>query len=154
MKKIAGLFIVFILSLTSAHAQKNNSFAWLEGNWTINTGKGTILESWKIKDDSTLSGYSYFIKDGKDTLPQETIELSFRNGTWSYTPTVSGQNKNQPVPFKIVFQRGTEFIAENPEHDFPQRIAYRCIRDQLFASIEGKKNGKFGKQNFDFTRAN
>jgi Domain of unknown function (DUF6265) len=151
MKIKSGLLIAFIFFGSVAMAQKAASFSWLAGNWIIKTGKGIMLEKWKVTDDSTLVGTSFFIKDGKDTIPQESIELSFRNGNWSYIPTAIGQNNNQPVPFSILFQRGTEFIAENPEHDFPQRIAYRRIKDQLYASIEGKKNGKFGKQNFDFT---
>jgi hypothetical protein len=43
-----------------------------------------------------------------------------------------------------------EFICENPSHDFPQRIAYRRIENDLFASIEGRKNNKYSKQNYDF----
>jgi hypothetical protein len=108
------------------------------------------LEQWQIANDSTLIGKSLFVKNGTDTIPQETIELAFRNGEWFYIPTVINQNNAQPVRFKVIFSKGTEFISENPAHDFPQRIAYRRIKNQLFASIEGKKNGKYGKQNFDF----
>jgi hypothetical protein len=148
-KKIVFIAVLFLTS-TLLHAQKADSFKWMEGSWKINTGKGIIVEKWKMVNDSTLAGKSFFVKEGKDTIPQETIELSFRNGSWSYIPTVIGQNNNQPVEFRIIFQKGTEFIAENPAHDFPQRIAYRRIKDQLFANIEGKRNGKYGKQNFDF----
>jgi hypothetical protein len=55
------------------------------------------------------------------------------------------------VKFKVIFLKATEFICENPAHDFPQRIAYRRIKQQLFASTEGKKNGRYNKQNFDFS---
>jgi hypothetical protein len=111
------------------------------------------MENWEVINDSTLAGKSFFIKDNKDTIPQETIELTFRNGTWNYIPTAIGQNNNQPVAFRVIFQKGSEFIAENPAHDFPQRIAYRRIKNQLFASIEGRMNGKYGKQNFDFLQS-
>jgi hypothetical protein len=142
---------VLFLTTTLLQAQKAETFKWMEGTWSINAGKGTIVEKWTMVNDSTLKGKSFFIKEGKDTIPQETIELSFRNGGWSYIPTAIGQNNNQPVEFKIIFQKGTEFIAENPAHDFPQRIAYRRIKNGLFASIEGKRKDKYGKQNFDFT---
>lgn len=150
MKRNLVFISVFFLTTTLLQAQKTETFKWLEGTWKINTGKGVIVEKWKIVNDSTLAGNSFFVKEGKDTIPQETIELSFRNGGWSYIPTAIGQNNNQPVEFKIIFQKGTEFIAENPAHDFPQRIAYRRIKDQLFASVEGRRSGKYGKQNFDF----
>jgi Domain of unknown function (DUF6265) len=123
---------------------------WMVGSWKINTGSGSIVEQWQITNDSTLSGKSYFVKNGTDTIPQETIELAFRNGDWFYIPTVKNQNNGHPVSFKVILLKGPEFISENPAHDFPQRIAYRRIKNQLFASIEGRRNGNYGKQNFDF----
>jgi hypothetical protein len=101
-------------------------------------------------NDDLFKGKSVMVK-GKDSTLQESLEISKKDTTWYYTSTVTGQNNNQPVSFKIIFQRIGEFICENPAHDFPQRIAYRRIKNQLFASIEGKRNGKYGKQNFDFT---
>jgi len=123
---------------------------WMVGTWTLNTGKATIVENWKQVNDSTLKGKSVIVKSSNDTLMQESLELAIRKGQWSYTSTVQGQNNNQPVFFPIIFLRGAEFISENPNHDFPQRIAYRRIRKQLFASIEGKENGRYSKVNFDF----
>lgn len=144
--------LLFVLLIAGIHtnAQKVEEMKWVVGTWKINAGANTVVEEWKIANDSTIAGKSYFIKNGTDTIPQETIELSFRNGDWYYIPTVKNQNNAQPVPFKVIFMRGTEFISENPTHDFPQRIAYRRIKNQIFASIEGKRNGKYSKQNFDF----
>jgi len=50
-----------------------------------------------------------------------------------------------------VYQCFAKIISENPEHDFPQWIAYQKKKQQLFASIEGKNKGKYSKQNFDFS---
>jgi Domain of unknown function (DUF6265) len=132
-------------------AQKADAFKWVVGNWKINTGNGMIAESWQLVNDSTLEGKSYFIKINNDSIPQESLQLAFREGSWYYISTVNGQNNNQPVSFKVIFLKGTEFISENPAHDFPQRIAYRRIGKQVFASIEGSRNGKYAKINFDFT---
>jgi hypothetical protein len=131
-------------------AQSTGPLSWMVGKWKIQTPGGVILEQWRVVDDSTLSGRSVFIRNNSDTTVQENVILSIRNGQWFYTPSVANQNNAQPVPFKIIFLKGREFIAENTEHDFPQRIAYRRIQSQLFASIEGRKNGRFSKQNFDF----
>lgn len=149
MKIIFSLIIV--LSTLKVFGQKNSSMDWVAGTWKINTGRGSVVEKWKTVNDSTLIGKSMFVKAAGDSILQETLELARRKGQWTYTSTVQGQNNNQPVPFKVIFIKGTEFISENPTHDFPQRIAYRRIKNSLFASIEGKKNGKFDKQNFDFT---
>jgi hypothetical protein len=149
MKKIIAV-LALILLYNSAQAQKSDALKWLAGTWTINFKQGKIIEQWKILNDSTLVGKSIFVKAANDSALQETLELSLRKGQWSYISTVQGQNNNQAVAFPLIFMKGTEFICENPSHDFPQRIAYRRISDQLFASIEGRKNGRYGKQNFDF----
>ena len=143
--------MLFLAASITSSAQKTEQLKWMVGTWKITAGANTIIEEWNISNDSTLAGKSYFVKNGTDTIPQETIEIAFRNGDWYYIPTVKNQNNAQPVPFKVIFLRGMEFISENPAHDFPQRIAYRRIKNQIFASIEGRRNGKYSKQNFDFT---
>lgn len=150
----ALLFSLFcVLNHTALFSQKADAFKWLVGNWKINTSNGQIVESWTILNDSTLLGRSVFVKNPQDSVIQETLELSFRKGAWSYSSTVQGQNNNQAVAFKMIYQRGTEFICVNPEHDFPQRIAYlRLSASQMLASIEGTRKGRFSKQNFNFTQ--
>jgi hypothetical protein len=145
------LILFVLLSCSSGFAQKGDAFKWLIATWKINTGKGYVVESWVQSNDSTFIGKSVFVKAANDTIPQEHLELRLRNGGWSYVSTVQGQNKNQPVAFKVIFLGRSEFICENPAHDFPQRIAYRRFKDQLFASIEGNKKGKYAKSNFDFS---
>lgn len=152
MKNILNLQIcILFLLIFNLSAQTSEQMSWVVGTWKISTGNGIIQEDWKIQDDSTLIGRSVFIRNGTDTIPQESIELSFRNGDWYYMPTVAKQNDGKAIPFKVIFIKGTEFISENPEHDFPQRISYRRIKSQLFASIEGRKNAKFAKMNFDYS---
>lgn len=151
MKRLIALMMI-LLAGPELMAQKSDALKCLLGTWRITTPNGHMVEHWLVKDDSTLVGSNVFVKNGKDTIPQESIEIKLRNGDWYYVPTVTNQNKGQAVEFKFIFQRGTEFISENPAHDFPQRISYRLIGQQLYASIEGRRNGKFGKQNFDFMK--
>jgi Domain of unknown function (DUF6265) len=142
-------FLAFLFTQT-AIAQQSTSLKWIVGTWRIATPNGTVIEKWKVANDSTFTGKSFFVKTNGDSIPQETIELRLRKGEWAYVPTVQGQNNNQPTIFKVVFMGKEEFISTNPTHDFPQRIAYRRVKNQLFASIEGSGKGKYGKQNFDF----
>lgn len=151
MKKLINIICLCIWIINILSAQKITDLKWLEGNWKIETGQGTIMESWKIKNDSTLTGKSVFIA-GKDTMPQEKLELAYRKGNWYYNPVIGGQSEANSTKFKVILLNGTEFISENPEHDFPQRISYRRVKDQIFASIEGKNNGKYMKENFDFVK--
>ncbi|MCA4894321.1 MAG: hypothetical protein ING84_04855 [Cytophagales bacterium] len=140
----------FLLISALANAQKATQFSWLVGTWKMNAGSGYVIEQWKQLNDSTFRGKSLFVKAPGDSMLQESIELSFRKGEWSYNPTVVDQNNRQPVKFQVIFIGKGEFICENPVHDFPQRIAYRRIKNSLFASIEGTRNGKYSKVNFDF----
>jgi Domain of unknown function (DUF6265) len=149
MKKLTA-FTLLLFVCNQLYSQ-TDAFKWLVGTWKINNGATQIVEQWQQSNDSTFIGKSYFVKNSTDTIPQETIKLAYRNGSWYYIPTVKNQNNGQPVYFKLIFLKASEFISENPEHDFPQRIAYRRIGKQLFASIEGKRNGKYSKLNFDFT---
>lgn len=150
MKNLVCTVSSALLFTVVLNAQQKADFSWLPGNWKINAGNTVIVEQWYKINDSTFHGKSYLIKNNKDTIPQENVKLVYRNSEWYYIPTVADQNNNQPVTFKIIFLKGTEFIAENPAHDFPQRIAYRRIKNQLFASIEGRNNNKFSKINYDF----
>jgi hypothetical protein len=150
MKKLFFCIVIAAIS-TPIFAQKSEQMKWMTGTWKINAGSTLIIEQWQIVNDSTLSGKSVLVKNGSDTIPQESIQLLYRNGDWYYVSIARGQNNDQPVSFKVIYTKGTEFISENPVHDFPQRIAYRRIKNQLFASIEGKNNNRYGKQNFDFS---
>jgi hypothetical protein len=150
MKKIIISLAIFVFAMKT-HAQTTETFKWLTGIWKINTGQGYIVEQWDLVNDSTFSGRSFSVKPNNDTLPQESIQIVLRKGSWYYIPTVIGQNNSKPVTFKIQFVGRAEFISTNPDHDFPQRIAYRRIKNQLFASIEGMSKGKYVKQNFDFS---
>ena len=154
MNRISLLLgLLFVLLCSSVFGQKSDAFKWVLGTWKMNTGNGLVVESWKTVNDSTLHGKSVLVRNGIDTMPQESLELTYRKGTWSYISTVQGQNNKQPVAFKVVFQRGPEFICENPAHDFPQRIAYQRISaTQMLASIEGQRNGRFSKQNFNYSQ--
>jgi hypothetical protein len=149
MKKII-IYLVCIFMINWVAAQQTSPLQWMLGVWKISTPQGMVMEIWEQKNDSTLKGRSVFVKPNKDTIPQENIEIIFRNGEWYYIPTIANQNEGKPVFFKIIFLRANEFVSENPVHDFPQRIAYRRIKQNMYTSIEGRKNGRYNKQNFDF----
>lgn len=150
MEKIMGT-VLLLVAVNCTYAQKTSALTWLAGTWKINTGQGYVVETWEFLNDSTLEGRSVFVKSINDTILQESLELAFRKGQWTYTSAVQGQNDNKPVSFNVIFIGDAEFICENRLHDFPQRITYRRIDNRLFASIEGRKGNYYRKHNFDFT---
>ena len=144
------LIAIFFVS-TTAKTQTKNNFDWLLGNWKVSSGKGFIIEKWAKQNDSLYIGVSGFVNN-KDTIIEETVALKKINNEWFYIPTVAKQNGNKPVSFKLILINVGEFICENIQHDFPQRINYRLFNNNLLASIEGRVKGTFKKVNYDYIK--
>ncbi|MGB4774266.1 MAG: DUF6265 family protein [Daejeonella sp.] len=166
MKKSLYIFAL-IISLFSCHntGKNNNSsistipglnkiqqLEWLIGNWKNSTVNGQLYEIWTKRNDTLYSGHSFMITKG-DTAFSERITLQLKEGNLFYIPIVSDQNKGKAVSFKLISDTKGEFVFENKEHDFPQRIIYKNpVPDSLFARIEGNVDGKFKKDEFPMTR--
>lgn len=151
MKKVYLLICLIQFVDCSAQSLKNNS--WILGKWEMKMGNKSIFEEWTMQDDSTFVGISY-VQDGNGKRKiLETMELRSRSGVSYYVPTVKGQNNNQEVVFKISNSEENKFIAENPEHDFPQRIYYELKSpNELKAQIEGTQKGKPRKEEWIFKK--
>jgi hypothetical protein len=121
---------------------------WLVGKWQQTIKEGTLYENWTMATVDSMAGVSGLI-NGKDTLVSERIALTFKEGTIIYSPTVSGQNNNQPIPFKLTRSTADSFIFENPSHDFPSVISYvRINTDSMIATISGNPGGKPMSESF------
>jgi hypothetical protein len=155
MKYFIYIFLFVSFNSCNQNIEQNNSIGrlnWLIGNWKTVADKTTTFEIWTKLNDSTFSGKSFSIY-GKDTLFSETISLKQSKNCLFYIPTVKDQNNQKPVKFKFVGCKQGEFIFENREHDFPQRIIYKNPQiDFLCARIEGVQNGKFIKEDFNFVK--
>ena len=125
---------------------------WLIGEWENTEDGATMFESWVLTDDSLLTGLSFTIDNG-DTVQYETVELIQRGTDLYYIPTVSDQNDEEPVEFLLTVFTDSTLIFENPDHDFPQRIAYTNYRgDSLLAVISGIYGGKNSFMEFPMKR--
>jgi len=121
---------------------------WLAGKWQQTIKEGTLFENWTVASADSMAGVSGLI-NGKDTLVTEQIALTFRDGAIIYSPTVNGQNNNQPIPFTLTRNTADSFIFENPAHDFPSVITYvRINTDSMIATISGNPGGKLMSESF------
>lgn len=146
------LIIIFSITAISSYTQQQN-FNWLIGTWKIIKPQFVIYETWVKKNDTTYIAKSFTVNNN-DTTIDETIELSHRNHHWFYIATTANQNNQKPVAFKLIYIGNSEFIATNPKHNYPQRIAYRLIDNtNLYTNIEGNVKGKYKKGNYDFVKA-
>ncbi len=148
MIRLCVLFMV--LFSCTAQAQPTVPLDWLIGTWVIENPNGKVVEIWTRSADGVLNGEGYFMNNAGEKMGGETIQIVNKDGKWYYVPAVKNQNDGKPVYFEIIMISKGEFISENPNHDFPQRIAYRRVGDRMFASIEGRKEGAYSKYNFDY----
>lgn len=110
-------------------------FSWLKGKWKLES-----KESYEVWSDvkGKLKAISFELNDGDSTIT-ETIEIQSRNSQFYFIPDVAGDQP--PVEFKITELTASYFVAENPDHDFPNVIRYQLLKINgqqiLSATIEG-----------------
>jgi len=138
--------LLSVLILFNASLQSQTHFGWLEGTWKQN--EKSVYEVWtKGSGEILLEGVSYKISTKGDTVITEKISLVQEGDRYYYVPDVAGDQG--PIRFSITQINETGFIAENPAHDFPKKIAYTYSKknNQLTATISG--DGKSIGFNFE-----
>lgn len=110
------------------------NFDWLVGKWNrANEESGQLThEIWTKENAQLFTGISYTLKE-KDTVWQERLTLSPLNEHW--TLQIFLPEMNQEVHFRLTDIQATAFVSENPENDFPQKIAYQKSGDKIHAQI-------------------
>jgi hypothetical protein len=125
----------------------------LKGTWQSRSADGSSTETWEMKNDSTFFGTGVFMI-GKDTVSRESLSLEERVNGFFYVPTVNEQNKGNAITFALTSSSENEWVFENPQHDFPQKIRYTKINeDSIVAEISGQMNGKASSVLFPMWRA-
>jgi hypothetical protein len=127
-------------------------FEWLTGEWKAADPNSNLHETWIIKD-GIPSNRGFLVKNLTDTTLLETVQILRQGKSYYYVPTTMNQNNRKAVYFKMTTIGKNKFVAENSEHDFPQRIHYRINgRKQLEVTIGGKSEGIYRKEDFLFNR--
>ncbi|MEM7767018.1 MAG: DUF6265 family protein [Pseudomonadota bacterium] len=102
---------------------------WLLGCWT--TGGGGSSETWLQAGGGVWTGEGRTVRDGV-LAASETMQVILREGEEAFVAEPEGQAR---VVFDLVALEARGFLAENPAHDYPQRIGYRIEGDALIAEI-------------------
>ncbi len=151
MKKV---FPIILLSFFPLTWQPNpmNELAALCGTWKMESRRGAIYEHWNKQSSEELLGKSFKL-NGVDTILLEDVRLTSTGNNIFYTPVVTGQSQGKPVQFRLITWNDKQFIFENKEHDFPQRVIYHLLnKDSVHAWIEGTKDGKERRSDFYYKR--
>jgi hypothetical protein len=138
--------LLFTLCLLLSACQDSKTtiadFEWLVGDWYRIEDQSIFSEKWKRVDALHLQASGSVVKGG-ETIMQEQIVLEERPDGIYFIPTVMEENEDRSVEFKLVDHKNGEFVFENKDHDFPQRIIYAHPHpDTLDARIEGMMKGK------------
>lgn len=127
-----------------------SQISFLQGSWRVENSN--LLEKWEGGGDDAMIGKVYAIS-GKDTMLQETVQLIFDQENIWYKATVSSQNTAKVNLYRLTKCNPGLFVFENPDIDFPQKIAYRQIgKDKLLVWVEGYQHGKFTKSEWAMRR--
>jgi hypothetical protein len=157
--RINVFFIISLCFFLSAcsfnnkeHRNEIDNLEWLIGDWKNISNEMEMYESWEMESDTVFYGES-FVLVNSDTVFFETMLLEQNGNDLLLTPTTMNQNDRNPIVFKLISSVNGEFVFENKEHDFPQRIVYSNPKpDSIFAYIEGTQGGEYRKSEFPFKR--
>ena len=137
--RIASLIVSSAASLACAGAFAADvgvdAVAWLAGCWQADPGEPGTVEQWLAPAGGTMLGVSRTVRQGR-TVGFEFMQLRLLpDGTLAFIAQPSGR---PPTVFRALSVRPGEAVFENPEHDFPKRIAYEKLADgSLKAVVDG-----------------
>lgn len=147
MKNLLLLFVVILLAacgktekqaatdepITTEEVTVTN-FDWLLGNWVrLNDEEGKqTFENWAKVSETEYAGLGFAMQNG-DTVSQETMRISQTADGWSLQ--VSTLDDQEAVSFSNIQLLENEFVFENMEIEFPNKI--RCWKegDKMMATI-------------------
>jgi Domain of unknown function (DUF6265) len=155
MKIIYDILIIGVVYLLMAMNSEDSMerFNWLLGDWQMERKSGIMTESWKKINDSSYEGESYITSKAGENKTLEEMQLIYRQKKYYFISAVPGQNKERPVSFIINPISYGQFLAENPQHDFPKRISYQYMKpDSLHAWIDGGPANVEQRVDFYFSR--
>lgn len=127
MREIALLAVLFIVSCGSPQnkAPMSQDVHPFVGCWQ--SEDGLSIEGWTQDPSGWLFGYAVTRDENNQVKFFEQMRFD------GEVLIVSGPN-DDPTPFKLV-RSGPDYVFENPDHDYPQRITYSPTAMGLDANI-------------------
>lgn len=98
----------------------------LVGEWISEEPGRKVTESWSRVSAETLEGIGQTIDTVRNSRAFiETLRLVLMSGDVFYIAKVT--HNQLPVAFRMTESTSDSILFENPEHDFPKKIAYVFI---------------------------
>ncbi|MDX1459878.1 MAG: DUF6265 family protein [Xanthomonadales bacterium] len=143
-----GLLLTMVTLAARAEPECGSldELAWLAGHWEARTSNSRIVERWTRVSDATAEGYGeVYDRASGELKSREVLRLVEMGGTIFYLPKVA--HNPLPIAFRLTSCGPKHATFENPDHDFPTRIAYRMEEDgRLSADVRGHDRNGFTLQ--------
>jgi hypothetical protein len=118
-------------------------FAWLAGTRSMK-GNALIEERWTDPASNMMLGVSRTVR-GDKVVEFEFLRIEARADGIYYVAQPGGR---PATDFKLTKWDGTEATFENPQHDFPKRVIYRRMPDNV---VVARVDGGAGTKGPEFT---
>ena len=140
---LLAALLLFMAYGSRLPAQTLQDFAWLAGSRSM---KGNVLieERWTDPASNMILGISRTVR-GDKVVEFEFLRIEARTDGLYYVAQPGGRPQTD---FKLTRWDGTEAVFENPQHDFPKRIIYRRLPDNV---VWAKVDGGAGTKGPEFT---
>lgn len=128
-----------------------DDLAWMAGYWVRDAGGGRRVEElWLPPSGGVMLGLHRDVgADGRTWF--EFLRIAADGRGLAYWASPGGA---APTPFHLVETGDRHAVFANPEHDFPQRIAYWLdAAGALHARIEGEDGGEARSSEWSWRRA-
>ena len=116
----------------------SENFDWLLGKWKrLNEEEGKeTFENWGKVSVNEYSGIGFTMQNG-DTIKQENIQLIKVDKKWNLVVKVPDEAES--ITFKMTQFNEKEFVCENHEIDFPNKIKYWKNGYRINASVSNSE---------------
>jgi len=147
-----GLYLTtvgLLVGTAPSPAAEISDVSWLSGCWASDGGEPGSGEQWTSPAGGSMLAVSRTVRNNKTTAFEFVRIVETEDGGLLYIALPSGQTL---TTFVMVSLSADEVVFENPDHDFPQRVAYqRLSADRLVGRIEGTNNGEQRRIEFPMT---
>ncbi len=121
----------------AAGAGSVDDLAWMSGCWRSERTTTLLEECWLPPRSGMMIGVNR--TSGEKGYSFEFLRIVDEDDAVVYLASPSGK---EAVPFRATELGERRVVFTNPEHDFPQRIAYWLEDDRLHARVEAEVDGE------------
>ncbi len=141
MTKITAICLIIIFqSVSIAGSCKDiDSLSWMLGDWIYKNKSTVTTESWSKVSNKSFEGYG-LTRINNETRDKnfESLRILEMSDNIYYLAKV--EHNHLPIAFELTECSDSLAVFENPDHDFPKKIAYQLGEsDQLSVTASSEE---------------